>query len=584
MSKTPSLMNQEIPGSQENLAKRPPKDQNPAGKRGYPAPGQDKRLAAIRAREAAEAGDPEAILAELDGAETPEARKGRLGRFVEKHFADVCPPECLELGVAACLRYEENCRQLFGEPNLQLGDDDATDPELKDKIKAEVFARVTDVAANDERIAAQTAMRDDKAKTVDDQETNQIPASNGRRSELEAAHPGIPDSEAERAALLNAETARTKDLRKEVRYQRARETETLADLTTIKELQANFDRLRAEKGTFGALRSMLGPDGVKSPKMRAIVERVLATAEAIQSAVPGKPEVVTRLLDRSNLDLSGESALAVFAGFMAEAEKSEDLSEDEMTAIRETIIGIRSGRDATISDMSKSLDRTIERYDASGKLVETVPAYEGEENGLEVRDGVIIYTEHGEKVMKNLRTGQIAELDGSFGGVEHSRAIMEFWEQQNSLIDAGVERAWGWPLMKAALPNPEKLKGFQRYMQLLQGGARGLSPVVQRNREQNRFARNFLIISQRGTATPFAHSREEMEQSRAGLGLEERLDSARNEEILDAIGNFLNAPANSGLNGEALYIQLQRHLHGLFPHHVEAPGANSAISEDRAAA
>lgn len=572
-------MNHEAPGSGERQTATPPRDQNPAGQPGYPAPGQQQKLAEIRAQEAAESDNPEAILAEFEGAETPEARKNRLGQFVEKHFAEVCPPEFRDAATGRCIRFEDQYRNLFGEPDLKLSDEDASEPELKREI-----SNAVEVAQNHEAIAAKNEENQAEGNIRDGNRTK-IAQSSKERSKLEAENPDIPTDEVGRTALLDRAKAQTAE--RQLAVQRAddraerkeaqigaehrQEAKIDRDLSTVKELQANFDQLRAEKGTIGALQELLGPDGVKSPEMRAIVDRVLTTAEAIRNAVPGKSEIVTRLLDRAPLDLSGQNALAVFAGFMAEADKSEDLSAEEKTVLRETLSGIGSGRDATVSDMSKRLDRKIERYDENGKLIESEPAFEGEDNAMKVRDGVIVYTEGGDKIMKNTRTGQIAELDASLGGVEHTRAIMEFWEQQNSLMEAGVERAWGWPLGKSELPGIDKLESFQRYMQLLEGGARNLSPVVQRNQEQNRFARNFLIISQRGDATPFTHSQEEMEQSRAGLGLTEDLGNDQNERILEAIGNFLNAPTNSGVTGDDLYRNLQQHLYDQFPALVKPP-------------
>lgn len=375
----------------------------------------------------------------------------------------------------------------------------------------------------------------------------------------------------------------------------AKRRETIANLRQEKEAATKADQRIIEEnypeplmsehgGSIGAIEALMGM--VKSPATRARLNNVLRTVTALQKAVPGKADLITGFIDRSNLNLGAESMVAVFADFTAHVDSSDEFTEEEKTKIHKTIGSVQTGDNATISDMSENLDRKTVVFDEDGNPVETEdPAFEGEENGLEVRDGIVVYVENGEKIMKNLQTGQFAELDASLGGVEHTRALMEFWQSQNSLLAVGVENAWGLPLAKEHRQYTIKeLHQFQRYMQLLQGGARGLSPVVQRDHEQNRFAKNFLIVSQRGNAAPFTHSQQEMEQSRADLGLEERLDSARNENILEAIGNFLNAPANSGLTGEDLYLQLQKHLHGLFPSHVEAPGANSTIGADSAAA
>lgn len=478
------------------------------------------------------------------GIETDEVR---LNRYVEKHFEAECPPEFREAATGKCLEFETKLRRFKGK-DFQL------DEKYADRLRPEI---VTLVEKNRtyQKINTTTEAVTAKANTIHDND---------------------------KTIAKNNERIKTKDTRIDNLKTEIDKTESGID--EIARLQAEFQRLKAEKGTIGALRDIFSQS--QNPKIRARINNVLRTAEALQTAVPGKADLITRFIDRSNLNLGAESMVAVFADFTAHVDSSDEFTDEEKATIHKTIGSVRTGDNATISDMSDNLDRKAVVYDEDGNPVETDdPAFDGEENAIEVRDGIIVYVENGEKIMKNTRTGQTAELDASLGGVEHTRALMEFWQSQNSLLAAGVENAWGLPLAKEHREYTVKeLHQFQRNLQLLQGGERGLSPVVQREGEQSRFARNFLIISQRGTATPFTHSREEMEQSRAGLGLEERLDSARNEEILDAIGNFLNTPANSGLTGEALYIQLQRHLHGLFPHHVAAPGANSALSEDRAAA
>ena len=143
---------------------------------GWPPAGQAERMAHLASTEAAaDSFDPSQMDAELDaleaGTETPEQRNQRLGRFVETHFAEVCPPEHLEMAVAECALYEDDCRMLFEEPDLMLSDADAADPALKQTIQSQIVANAVTVSANEAAITATTTERDQAIATRQEQET-----------------------------------------------------------------------------------------------------------------------------------------------------------------------------------------------------------------------------------------------------------------------------------------------------------------------------------------------------------------------------------------------------------------------------
>ncbi len=85
-----------------------------AGAPGYPPAGQQERLAAIRAQEAA--AQPENADAQLEGElasldaehETPTERSARLGAFLNEYFEGTFPPESKNLAVGECELFEND--------------------------------------------------------------------------------------------------------------------------------------------------------------------------------------------------------------------------------------------------------------------------------------------------------------------------------------------------------------------------------------------------------------------------------------------------------------------------------------------
>ncbi len=129
----------ETPSGHEYASPQPPQGGNGAGdeRPGYPPAGheeaRDTRAAAEAADRAGE--DPEAVLASLEaGTETPEQRQQRLGEFVDTYFLDEVKPAARTLAIEECQGFENDCRELFEEPELRLGKEDASDPELKEKL------------------------------------------------------------------------------------------------------------------------------------------------------------------------------------------------------------------------------------------------------------------------------------------------------------------------------------------------------------------------------------------------------------------------------------------------------------------
>ena len=335
-----------------------------------------------------------------EAAETPDQRKTRLTQFVGDHFADVCPQEFYDDATKECLVAENELRNLFEEPDLQLSTVDAEDPDLKTRI-----ADLVEVTKNDETIKGSEASVTALTADVERRDEEEIPQSKAKLTELEAAHPNIPKTPEGREAMLVEEKAKTTDLERlktkkqnEEASEYKKEDEKAEDLATIEGLQDRFNELKSSKGTIGALRELLGEDGVKTPEMRRIVQRAIGTAEALINAVPGKPQIVNRLLDQSNLNFAGKSPMKMFAGFLTAAENSQDLTDDEKATIKR-VLGQSEKDFNTGADAVKIAKTKIQEIDPeTGEVISEHYKHDSPENMAHLRPGIGTYMQ-GDRMM-----------------------------------------------------------------------------------------------------------------------------------------------------------------------------------------
>lgn len=351
-------------------------------------------MAALAAAEAAaHSGDVDAALAgelaALDGdIESPDARSTRLEGFVSEHFGDIVPAEFVIPAVAVCCEYEDQIRELFGEPNLMVAQEDAEDPSLRQRIEETV-----EVAINDETIVALTDDERTETARLERQETDLVPASQAECAAVEAAHPeiAVPLTEDERSAALVTAEVRTTQLgadlgqaerrrdqyRAQANAELADEAEIAEDLNTIEGLQARFNELKAQHGTVGALELLLeGENALQNEEMRAIVQRTIGTARSLVTALPGREDVVTRLLDGANLNLGAATNAGAFADFLTAVNASEDLSEAEKQTLREVVgVTLNDHHPANATELQSALreGRGTERVQVGTETVEEPP-------------------------------------------------------------------------------------------------------------------------------------------------------------------------------------------------------------------
>lgn len=256
-------------------------------------------------------------------AETPTQRAERLGDFVEANFAEVCPAEFRDSGIAVCQADEDECREMFEEPDLQLAPEDAEDPELIGKIEDAVAIEQAKQA-----VATNTESRDTKL-SLESEQTDSVVANDSEIADEEAVQ-----SELQIKVTQNDKTIETND----------------RDIATLKQTQARFAELKAEHGgdTIVALRSLLASDQLQSPEIREYLQNTITTAEALRTALPGKEAVVTQLLNASALDLTAGGGAATFADFMTALDASDELTAADKTKLRTVLHGpaeVQTGSD-----------------------------------------------------------------------------------------------------------------------------------------------------------------------------------------------------------------------------------------------
>jgi len=306
-------------------------------------------------------------------AETPTQRAERLGDFVEANFAEVCPAEFRDSGIAVCQADEDECREMFEEPDLQLAPEDAEDPELIGKIEDAVAIEQAKQA-----VATNTESRDTKL-SLESEQTDSVVANDSE----------IADEEA---------------VQSELQIDR--------DIATLKQTQARFAELKAEHGgdTIVALRSLLASDQLQSPEIREYLQNTITTAEALRTALPGKEAVVTQLLNASALDLTAGGGAATFADFMTALDASDELTAADKTKLRTVLHGpaeVQTGSD-------------IKAAFAQGRGVVTKPngtteaiAYD-EDHPVKLAAGISVYPD-GHLIRG---TAKIKESAGVTGGTQ----------------------------------------------------------------------------------------------------------------------------------------------------------------------
>jgi hypothetical protein len=549
------------PGGNDALPPRPSSRDGGADERpGYPPPGLEAEREQRAAYEAADrAGEnPEAVLASLEaGAETPEERADRVDEFIDQHLDGMAPEEQRQPAIAECCMYEDEIRELFEEPDLEIGAEDAADPSLLQRVEEAVA-----MAANDETIATRTGEVEDREIAVATNDAEIIPAT---ETELAA----VQTTESRERAGLTADEA---------------ENATVAeDLDSVRELQANFNELKAEHGTIGALQMLLeGENAVQSPEMRTIVRRAIGTAQALVSAIPGKEAELGRLLDQTGINLTAGSQVEAFASMFAAAEASDEFTDEEVEQLRAVVAGV----DADIktgTDFENAMNETV--LDEDGNQV---PAHT-ESEPLQFGVGLDGFTSDDGETQYMRATpehGHAITLDVTNLSPEEKAVLSSYLDTWRMTEDAG-ESEWllsltQYDLRGQSIVDPIKLIEAAQVVNAIYGGFAGYNGEVLRGEQQIGMIRwQAQLRSPKGDAARSDRNTEMTASAMQGLGIQTE-DGRLDLDMLRAFGDYSRDNWFSAPN----YDAVQAHLAGLFPEKFESlnvPDAGLREGEDLAA-
>ena len=184
----------------------------------------------------------------------------------------------------------------------------------------------------------------------------------------------------------------------------------------LRALQATFNALCAQgMGTVEALKQVAKQTKILETQWH--LNALLNRASMLQLALPEKSETVTRLLNRTGIDLGATTVSGSFAAFMSVTEAEETLNDAECTLLRR-IITQGDHHLKTGTQVRRSALQTLTDPETGKALPLHSP-----DNKLEIRPGVYAFTETGHDVMLELREGALHQaidvtgLDGASIGI-----------------------------------------------------------------------------------------------------------------------------------------------------------------------
>lgn len=269
-------------------------------------------------------------------------------------FADLEPRDAMLL---ACARFEADERQF--DPAYDIATDD---PDV--------------LGADIEMLMAQQALQG-RNQTTTGQIADSVPAK-------------VPAEVGEEAASLTQERLLVADTNKLSSAQLALSPQRDKDVSDaekaegkteeLRGLQAAFDQLCADGvGTAEALRQVIAQ--AENPETKPHLHAILSRVALLQAALPDKPEVVSRLLNTTGLNLSAATVAGSFVDFITAAETDEERTDAERVVLRNIIK--REERFAkTGSDVQHVLGQTLTTPDG-----QTMPVHP-EDKPYQFRDHV----------------------------------------------------------------------------------------------------------------------------------------------------------------------------------------------------
>jgi hypothetical protein len=469
------------------------------------------------------------LLAEMGAIESEvEANTStRLAEWAEAGFPELEPAEHVAAAVEA---FQTDERQF--DPSYDVTMEDPADIEADIRLLAEL----TTAETRNSSLATQ----------IEDGVPAIIPAGAEKESPLL-----IHERELE---VVNTEALATEVQRQETTVEKEGRTAELGDL------QKAFNQLRTEGlRTADALRLVIAE--AKHPDTKQRLNAILSKVALLQSALPDKPEVVSRILNTTGLNLAAATVAGSFAVFMTTAETNEELTDQDRAALRQIINSgerrLRTGTQVRNTALQTALDPAT----GEEKPIHT------KDNKAEIAPGVFTYTATGSDVILEIHEGSlhrqidVTGLDGqSIGIVAEIMGLSALAETSGAsgfmkhVYDVDFDR------ITEQRFDPITLSGLSQKLSYLLGtGHDGeiSQPVQRRQLLQNQMR----LVSRTGSLHAWEADPDGYREGVLQLGLDQ-------DAVLEAFGQYTQLHVGQGTISRN---QLQLHLSRRFPDVVKAP-------------
>lgn len=485
-----------------------------------------------------------ATFVQADKAPDNEQRKAELLPWVAEHLPGF---KSQDSAVEICLQIEQD-EAVAGFPSFRV--DQMPVEELREELALLINVH------NAEN-AQQSASRRNTVLSgeIDDGVPAQVPAEAGAESRLLTDEAGLESEqkelETQRASLVTerANDQKTDDLEK-------------AKTAELRQLQTAFNQLRAGgMGTVDALRQVITQ--AENPETKRHLNNVLGRVALLQAALPDKPDVVNRLLNKAGLNLAAATVAGSFADFMSAAETDETLTESDRATLRQVIN--REERYArTGTDVQTELEQTLITADG-----DTIPAHP-EDKPYQFRDHVAGFTEPdgSQKLRATTTHGERVTLDiTGWSGADVGRAseLLELWamtenEGQTNYLTSITKFSW----TDTARIDPISLRRAAQVVSALLGHGEGHDGDIFRSDEAIGVIRwQAQLANQQGRTMRDNRDASRTTDALVGLGIKDE-DGNLNLDALKAFGGYSRDHSNTPPN----YKAVQAHIRRLLPNGV----------------
>lgn len=376
-----------------------------------------------------------------------------------------------------------------------------------------------------------------------------VPAEVGAESRLLADERDLEDAqiglETQHASLVsNREDEQIKD-----GLEKAKTAE-------LRQLQLTFNQLRADGvGTVEALRHVIAQ--AENPETNTHLNTLLGRIALLQAALPGKPDVVNRLLNTTGLSLAATTVAGSFADFMAAAETDENLTDSDRATLHQIIE--REERYArTGTHVQTELNQI--QTDENGQIVPAHP----EDNPFQFRDHVAGFTQSdgSQKLRATATHGQRVTLDiTGWSGADIGRAseLLQLWamtenEGQTGYLASLTKLNWA----DTARIDAITLRQSAQIVSAMLGNGEGHDGDIFESQDAFGIIRwQARLVNQTGAAPHGHRDAKRTSDALVDLGIQDR-DGNLDLDVLKAFGDYSRDHWHTTPNYEAIQERFGR--------------------------